>query len=273
MHLSLNNIKLIGRNLPTVRCLQTFMKDESFPSLNFLADFPALRILSIQQFQLSGNNILHEENVLTKIDLEEFFVAYTTFSIPFALFTDKLRRLEMHGSKIPFGDEDLQIIFKNLKHLREVFLPDCKDITDAGLNGTYKLSHLTGLRILQLNCTNVTDESYVSVFKLPELWQLGLSGATNITDLGVEGIVQGCPVLELFKFYECGITDSSVKVIAQKLKRLRMFLVESCKELTSASMNHLKEHCRTIQHIGREECNFDVDESFFSDIPTLKSII
>lgn len=151
------------------------------------------------------------------------------------------------------GNEGLQSV--GLLHRLEVlFLTDCKNVTDKGIE---RLSSLQALRELDLSGTMITDDALVHVAAFPNIESLYLK-RTRIGDKGVQSLRNLASLKEL-SLIRTSVTDASIAALQCLTKLERLELVSTgitdaaIRDLCAlSSLTHLYIHVTGITNDGAQ---------------------
>lgn len=143
---------------------------------------------------------------------------------------------------IAFGfnltDISMDAITNNLTNLKYLKMTNCSHIS----SGIPNISKLQALRVLHLTeIPNITDEQ-LSKMILPNLRELHLVRC-RFTDAGVNAITLNCSALEVFDLsMNDFITEKSVIMIGERLKRLTKLEMRCCKRVGDEIQPIINEH-------------------------------
>uniref|UniRef100_A0A336K9V8 CSON005015 protein n=1 Tax=Culicoides sonorensis TaxID=179676 RepID=A0A336K9V8_CULSO len=126
----------------------------------------------------------------------------------------------------------------NLTDLRYLKMTNCSQIT----GGIPSISKLQALRVLHLTeIPNMSDEQLAKC-KFLNLKELHLVRCT-FTDMGVDAITRNCPALEVLDLsMNDSITEKSVVMIGERLKRLTKLEMRCCKRVGDEITPIINEH-------------------------------
>ncbi|XP_058836353.1 F-box/LRR-repeat protein fbxl-1-like isoform X2 [Topomyia yanbarensis] len=172
--------------------------------------------------------------------------------------------LDLSSSPNAATDATMQYINFYLVHLRRLILYCCTKVTDSGLSGidlpykpleiwdiseSFSIERLFKLRVLNLTgCYKITDLALQKAIKFSELKELHLARCSQITEAGIETLVQYNKSLEFLDLSECPlINDRCIDLITTNLQRLKTLMVNKCPLLTDDSLYFISINCRYLK--------------------------
>ncbi len=160
----------------------------------------------------------------------------------FARLNSNLRELKLPSCR-ELSDAGLQQLARCLPHLQSLNLGWCSRIADAGLR---HLSNLQSLETLSLRgCNKITDAGLQHLTSLQQMQSLDLSSCEQITDAGLQAHVSKMQSLRSLRLCDMkNITDAGVGALAA-LEQLEELQLESC-TLTDAVMPRLPRSLRSL---------------------------
>lgn len=168
----------------------------------------------------------------------------------FAMNCHQLLEIDIHDCKV-LEDESITSLIKEGRHLRELRLAHCSQISDAAFLRLPKDTIYDSLRILDL-----TD-------------------CGEIQDSGIQHIVTAAPRLRNLVLAKCRqLTDRAVLAITKLGKNLHSIHLGHCSRITDAGVQQLMKHCNRIRYIDLACCQKLTDSSVeqLSTLPKLKRI-
>jgi len=133
----------------------------------------------------------------------------------------------LHRIKLPTSitNEELGEFVKKKNHIRILYMPDCREITD--ISALSKLSHLAGLHMD--GCTNI--KSIEPLSDLKELMEIKMSRCSSITDVS--------PLLDLTSLKVISmpsmITNEQLALVLPRLPNLESIGLHACRHITDIS--------------------------------------
>ena len=99
----------------------------------------------------------------------------------------------------------------------------------------------------------MTDEHFEHAGGFPKtLEEINMNGCREISERTVMLIAKSCSKLKRIEFYwNCRLTDFSLKKMATQCKELEYVNLSGCKYLTDSSIIALSENCPGIKHFVR----------------------
>lgn len=118
---------------------------------------------------------------------------------------------------------------------------------------------IRSLKIRHLKCSKMTDDMAVKIADFGSCLQwISLDDKkTNrdITDKGIDSIVQGCPYLQTLSIARCiNITDESVINISKAYPKLHGLDLSFCRNVTDISIIRLTFDCPELRYLDISEC-------------------
>lgn len=107
-------------------------------------------------------------------------------------------------------DEVMQILIDYCPNLFSIDVGDCKNISDDGFSKLCKLNHLTFVRFSN---TNISDDGLTNFLMGNSgeiIKELRIDGCANVTEIGLNAILNSCPNILYFMFNNCKINHNSV---------------------------------------------------------------
>uniref|UniRef100_A0A336KKL6 CSON011983 protein n=1 Tax=Culicoides sonorensis TaxID=179676 RepID=A0A336KKL6_CULSO len=301
IHTSCENLSLISQHLPSIKELNIRNAKGHLRGLKLISGLDKLEVFRLANHTNSfefeeGYHICYD--VIPKPKLKTFELNSSTKICDDCC--EKLTQqfpnltvLKLTHSQI--GDAAVQLIFKNLTKLRKLVLTGCREISDVGMIGwrlpnndnqqngnkiamqEYSIANLKGLQSLDISgCEEITNVSFLTSFRLLELRKFKASNLKKISGLGIEALVQGCPQIEVIDLGGCeSLNDDCIKLISNRLKRLKFLDIHGCKSLTDAAWQFLATNCKSLQILNSWNCNMTIflSDMLFSRIESLKLIL
>ncbi|KAI0145103.1 RNI-like protein [Xylariaceae sp. FL1272] len=122
----------------------------------------------------------------------------------------------------------------------------------------------------------VNDGSVIPLSVLTRVERLTLTNCADMTDLGLQPLVQNSPhLLALDISGDRNITEVSINTIADHCRKLQGLNVSGCKQISNDSLVRLGENCRYIKRLKLNECT-DLNDaavlSFANNCPNILEI-
>lgn len=154
------------------------------------------------------------------------------------------------------SDTMLQTIASCLKQLQMLRINRCIGrITDVGVAAVVqKCPDLFGLGIG--GCWNITHQTLDTIVEYrPNLQKLSLQGSMHIADEHLQRYLVQLTALEELSLRECKVSDETIDILAQSLKRLLRVNLHACKNVTDESMRSL------ATHLGKQLVEVNADRT------------
>lgn len=287
-----NIVEFIGENLLNLKVLALKNGVPRLKGLSFMRGLKELRELYLIDNRDVMSTFKFNDDFHVAFGLEEKFPLLQKLCLDnmirgicvscwekIAIAFPNVKHLSLFRNKIE--DSCLPVIFKNFKHLEELYLNRCNQISNIGmldLNNKsndgekvrYPLSTLTNLRVLHLKrCTNISDKTFLELGHMPNLRDLDLS-EVDVTRAAVEAIVNKCPKLERLTFNECpNFNNYCLKSICETLRRLKYLNISRTKHALDWSV--VANNCQYLQILIAEGCGVTCKEIYeiFEKVPSL----
>ena len=150
----------------------------------------------------------------------------------------------------------LQDIFKICNQLRSVQIQQCVHVSNDTIN--LIVDNCKFLKSLNISgCNLITDKSLKCISLLDEIEELKLSKCYQLTDNGFRSVFLSCTQLEVLDLSYCKITDSSGKLIANKLTKLTKLNIEWCSQLTETVIQSILRNCSLLLDLNINRCNIN----------------
>ncbi|XP_063704978.1 uncharacterized protein LOC134834288 [Culicoides brevitarsis] len=280
-------VEFIGENLPNLRVLALKNGVPRLKGLSFVRGLRQLRELHLVDNRDVMSTFKFNDDFHVSYGLEETFPLLEKLVLDnmirgiciscwekLAIAFPNVKFLSLYRNKIE--DACLPVIFKNFRHLEELHLNRCHQITDVGMldseNSTepHPISSLTKLRVLQMKrCANITDQTFLKMGHLLNLRDLDVS-ETEISADGIAALVEKCPKLERLTFNECPNFDNNcLKSICETLKRLKFLNISRSKHELDWKL--VANNCNYLQILIAEGCAMLIKDIYelFEKIPSL----
>lgn len=283
-------VEFIGENLLNLKVLALKNGVPRLKGLSFMRGLKELRELYLVDNRDVMSTFKFNDDFHVAFGLEETFPLLEKLSMDnmirgicvscwekMAISFPRLKYLSLYRNKVE--DSCLPVIFKNFKHLEELYLNRCNQISDIGmldLNSTskdkerYPLSTLSNLRVLHLKrCTNISDKTFLEMGHMPNLRDVDLSEVA-VTREGIEAIVTKCPKLERLTFNECPYFDNNcLKSICETLRRLKYLNISRAKYALDWKV--VTNNCHYLQMLIAEGCALTCKDIYemFEKMPSL----
>ncbi|QIW94887.1 hypothetical protein AMS68_000405 [Peltaster fructicola] len=247
-------------------------------------------------------SLLNRNRSLLALDIHAVDQVTDETMLTVAHWCMRLQGLNVSGCK-KLTDASIQAVARNCRQLKRLKFNGCAQLTDASILTiaahssnlleidleelrllespavTALLSSCHQLRELRLpHCTSLDDSAFLdlsSTVHLDALRILDLSDCNEITDKGVEKIIQICPRLRNLILAKCRqLTDRAVFAITRLGKNLHYIHLGHCGHITDASVKALANACNRIRYIDLACCSNLTDDSItrLAGLPKLKRI-
>lgn len=235
--LNTNSLRYLGnlKRLKSIRFKDTFDSETNYPHI--LEDLKGLKT-NLLELEIDTDCL---SSVLCQSCLPEFSSLCTN-----------LRSINLSKSKV--DDQNLKALLHSLRHLQELYLNDCKNISALTFSEEFH-----ALEKLELNhCISLTSDGLQGLSSFPDLIKLSLNNLEVVNRRVVDTIVTYCTSIQELFLSNCHELDNnSVELISTKLKRLQRLDISWCKSLSKLSeyalwkSRSLKSlHAKGLQRIG-----------------------
>ncbi|XP_075216950.1 uncharacterized protein LOC142322123 isoform X2 [Lycorma delicatula] len=198
---------------------------------------------------VSGEPLFASETVLTFLNVIQFIQN----------FSDRLTCLDLSQTLVN-SKSLLQIAELPNLHLKELYLQNCEQLTNAGVLSVTQ--YQCSLVVLDLSgCSRVTDQSFISICdRLSQLKKLRVCNCRAITDVGVVELYK-LSNLEYLDISECEqVTGEGIEtwLYFKKNKRLKWLHLRLLNKLSASSIIFLTENLTNLLHLDLSHCFYSV---------------
>eukprot|EP00164_Ancoracysta_twista_P003245 GFYU01004332.1.p1 GENE.GFYU01004332.1~~GFYU01004332.1.p1 ORF type:complete len:264 (+),score=52.51 GFYU01004332.1:98-793(+) len=188
-----------------------------------------------------------------------------------------------------FAAESMRYFPAGFQHLEKLDLFGCSKLRDSHLKQCFSQCYERLTHIDLGGCVQLGDEGLIQLAKkAPGLMSLRVSGARNITDVGVLELITQCvfivqldlsftsisdksvlflvdaqPDIDELHLAGTKISDVSVAAISGKLQRLVLLTLSKCRYLTASSTDFLIQGPGTLRYLGITDCKRVTTRSVF----------
>jgi F-box/leucine-rich repeat protein 2/20 len=160
-------------------------------------------------------------------------------------------------------DAVVEIIVQNLLLLTDLNISLCDNVTESSLASI--AGSIVGLQLKVLICggshkNDITDTGLISIAKTcSQLEVLDINYCQLITDISLESIAEGCPMLKSLSMEGAPITDAGVKSIAEGCPMLNTLEIGDCRYTGDSGLESISK-LTYLRRLNLEGCNDISDE-------------
>jgi hypothetical protein len=162
----------------------------------------------------------------------------------------KLRSINLSGAA-RVNDGALIHISMHCPRLEELFIANCSEVTDAGLESLaqgelgYSLHHLDVAR-----CLRVSDSGLIALASLGVLKSLDAQGCFRVTDYSLKTIGAYCKSLQKLNLRGMStLTDQGLMYLSSGCPRLNSLCLSSCTSLGDETLFALAGNCQHLAYL------------------------
>lgn len=184
-----------------------------------------------------------------------------------------LRSIDLRGH-CQLSDSDVENIVRLFPKLASIYLWECFQITDVGLQAIASgCPNLTRIEIYPDYEPKITDVGIRSIAThCKHMSFISVVGCDKVTDDGLRAIVENCPNLTEIEWW---FSDSALKIIAENCPNLTRLDVTDCQEITDVGIKEIALKCQKLTFISINDCNYVTDvglQALTSGCPNLTEI-
>jgi len=245
-------MKLEGNNRITDSAIRSLVR--SCPDLRhlYLAECQRLTDLSLKALGFCKN--LTVANVADCVRLSDTGLRYIVegHSGP------KLRELNLTNC-LRVSDVSVLRIVQRCTTLTYINLSYCEHVTDAGVE---LLGMIPSLISVDISGCFVQDQGISALGNNPKLKDIIIAECINVSDIGMQKLVQHTRDLENLDVSECKLlTDHSIKSLAFCCRRLRTLNISGCRLLSDQSLQYLSGVSHYLDSLDFSGCNLISDKA------------
>ncbi|PAA84675.1 hypothetical protein BOX15_Mlig000941g5, partial [Macrostomum lignano] len=180
-------------------------------------------------------------------------------SIAEASFAQSLRELNLTNA-VRLTDHGVTAICKKAPGLTHLRLSFCENLTH--LSADSLANYCPGLVSLDMSGTGMNDSAMSVLGSLSRMRYLYLANCPQVTDLGLQKLVQQLRYLEHLDLSHCvQLTDGGVRSMSFSCRLLTKLSLRGCRQLTDLSMQYVSGVCHYLTHLDLSECVMITDKS------------
>ncbi|KAK7872166.1 hypothetical protein R5R35_001731 [Gryllus longicercus] len=238
--------------LPICQTLKTLHVD-SYCDTNIEAGFESLRSLK------------------TVTSLTLCFLNNANINYVISIFNKKamMQLVELHISYYEnYEDRLAEVIVKNCPRLKHLCIKECSSLTDDSVENFHTLKDL---QKVNLYGSNITDKGVVHISKCKHLKYLNLKCCIKLSEKSME-LITRFTELQVLKLDFCDISGLPIGLIPSRLKNLRLFSVNYCKNVDQEALKQLKEQMPHLCIYDRVDRYISVDMDDWESVEVIQPV-